>query len=101
MLCLVVELVFRKCYLRLLCFLLAFKDVYGFIKSSFVDTLDTFSGHVASCDSVQARVGLFGLVGVWERVIEINSLKNWDLQHNSAWLSGLRHRDDVQALQLR
>ena len=46
-------------------FLLAFKDVYSFIKSSFVDTLDTFSSHVAS-DSVQARVDLFGLVGVWE-----------------------------------
>ena len=40
-------------------FLLAFKDVYGFIKSSFVDTLNTFSSHVASCDSVQARVDLF------------------------------------------
>ena len=96
MLCLVVELVFHKCYLRLLCFLLAFKGVYGFIKSSFVDT---FSGHVASCDSVQACVPLFGLVGVGEPVIEISSLKNWDLQRNSAWLSGLRRRDDVQALQ--
>ena len=67
----------KYCYWRLLCFLLAFKDVYGFIKSSFVDTLVMFSCHVASCYSVQAPVELFRLVGVWERVIEINIFKNW------------------------
>lgn len=78
--------------------MLAFKDIYGFIKTSFVDILDTFSSRVASCDSVQARVDLVGLVGVWERVIEINIFKTWKSSTQvsvAQWIEAQRRRSSI------
>ena len=68
------------------------------IKSSFVDTLDTFSGHVESCDSFQACVDLFGLVGVWEQVIELNIFKNWKSSTQvsmAQWIEAQRRRSSI------
>ena len=55
---------------------------------------------MASCDLVQARVDLFGLVGVCERVIEINIFKNWKSSMQvsvsvAQWIEAQRRRSSV------
>ena len=57
-----------------------------------------FSCHVASCGLVQACVDLFGLVVVWERVIEISIFKNWksSMQVSVAqWIEAQRRRSSI------
>ena len=56
-----------------------------------------FSSHVAS-DSVQARVDLFGLVRVWECVIEINIFQNWKSSTQVSvpqWIEAQRRRSSI------